>query len=63
MAEKEGTERLTFTLNEKVYYSDSVTEEGNALIRNIGIIDQKIQDYQMTCDIAKIAKDSLILNL
>ncbi len=57
------TERAILNLNGREFYKDSITEDGNAMIQNIGVIDQQLADAQLGVDIIKIAKDSLIKEL
>ena len=67
MAEKELEElpqdRVMFTLNEKNYYLDSLSEQAQGLIRNVTTIEGELVKYQLSADIAKLAKASLMTQL
>lgn len=57
---EQEAERQVFQLNEKKFYSDSITENGNKLINSINIVNGEVEKIKLQLDIASIAKDALI---
>ncbi len=59
----ETAPRATFKLNDREFYVDSVTEDGNKITESINLVTQEIQRIQLQSDIAHLAKDTLVNNL
>lgn len=53
-------ENLTVTINNKVYKSEDLSDKAKAIINDIQIIQNKINDKSIEIDIFNLSKDTLM---
>lgn len=57
------SERKTITINDEVYYIDSITEAGKQLINSIQKIEKIIEQHEIEVQMAKMSKAKLFNDL
>ncbi len=55
-----GNARDTITIQDRVYYRDSLTDNDEIMLKNISYIQEEIDRIQKTKVIAQMARDSVI---
>lgn len=57
------SERKTITINDEVYYIDSITEAGKQLINSIQKIEKIIEQHEIEVQMAQMSKAKLFNDL
>ncbi len=63
MPNETGGQRGIVTINDIVYYVDSLSQDAEAYIQNIQMIEEEVQRIQLQQNIAYLAKDTLVNKL
>ena len=56
-------DRATISINDVLYYQDSLTEEAIQMIETVNLIQGEIEKFQLNANIAIAAKDTFIKNI
>ncbi len=54
------TDRQTITIQDKIYYRDSLTNNDEIMLKNIEYIQEEIDKVEKTKVISQMARDSII---